>query len=180
MRRYLWVGLLFGLALAGGYRPVSVAEVAQGRVLPGRVRVFGRYLAFFPASRAVDGVLAGSRYVLLLEGEAFDRRPEPGRYLEAWGELVRGRRGFRLRFHNFRYPGEDRGPRPAPLGEEGPVRVWLRVYQPGGVGEAPVGVSEDRKVFRLPGYAGPFGVVCLEARRAGGGVLTEARLCPRR
>ncbi len=180
MRRYLWVGLLFGLALAGGYRPVSVAEVALGRAPTGRVRVFGRYLAFFPATQAVDGVLAGPRYALLLEGEVFDRRPEPGRYLEVWGELVRGRRGFLLRFHNFRYPGEDRRPRPAVLVGGEPARIWLRVYQPGGVGEAPVGVSEDRRVFRLPGYAGPFGVVCLEVRQAASGVLTEARLCPRR
>ncbi len=177
MRRYLWVGLLFGLALAGGYRPVSVAEVALGRAPTGRVRVFGRYLAFFPTTQAVDGVLAGPRYALLLEGEVFDRRPEPGRYLEVWGELVRGRRGFLLRFHNFRYPNENRRPRPAGLAVGGTGAVWLRVYPVAGPGEPPAGVSEDRQVFRLPGYRGPFGVVCLIVTRKAAGILTDARPC---
>jgi len=176
MRRFGWVLLLLGLSGAQDYRPATVAEVVLGRVSPGRVWVSGRYLAFFPAQRAVAGVVAGARFALVLEGEAFDRSPEAGRYLEVWGELVQGGGGFRLRFHNFRYPGEDRAPRPARLAE-GVSRVWLRVYPPGGVGEPPVGVSEDRRVFRLPGYAGPFGVVCLEVRPLGPGVLADARLC---
>ncbi len=177
MTRFAWTLLSLGLALASGYRPVTVAEVVAGRAREGRVVIVGRYLSFFPATRSVEGVLAGARYAVVLEGEVFDRRPEPGRVLEVWGELLETARGPRLRFHNFRYPGEDRRPRPADLavGETG--AVWLRVYPVAGPGEPPAGISEDRQVFRLPGYRGPFGVVCLIVTRKAAGILTDARPC---
>jgi len=177
LRRLALVLALSGLVQAAGYRPVTVASIAHGAVRPGPVRVTGRYLAYFPATRAVEGVLAGARYAVVLEGEAFDRSPEPGRYLEVWGELVRVTAGYRLRFHNFRYPGEHRAPRPARLavGERG--EIWLRVYPVGGPGEPPAAVSEDRRAFRLPDYRGPYGVVCLVVTHRVRGVLTDARPC---
>ncbi len=178
MRRML---LLFGFlipALAAGYLPVTVDEVARGQAEPGLVRVWGRYLPFGPYTQLVRGVLASGRFALRLEGQVFDFNPPPGAYIEVWGDLVREGPFWTLRFHNARLPGDDRTPRPAAgLSVGGPVRVWLKVYQAGGEIPQTVGRSEDGLGFVLPGYSGPFGVQCLEGRLVAPNVLEKARTC---
>ncbi len=176
--------LLFLLvpALAAGYLPVTVEEVARGRVGPGLVRLWGRYLPFGDYTGLVRGVLASNRYALPLEGQVFDFSPPPGAYLEVWGELVQKEGTWLLRFHNGRLPRDDRGPRPAAWLREGEVQVWLRVYQAGGGIPETVGVSEDGLAFFLPGYSGPYGVQCLVGRLELGPprALKEVRACEER
>ncbi len=177
MRRWWWLLMVFP-ALAAGYRPATVAEAVKGEAT-GRVRIYGRYLAFGAFVGRVDGVLSDGHYALRLEGQVFDLVPVPGGFYEVWGELAADSLP-RLRFHNARPPGADREPRPAAdLPARGRVRVWLRVYDAGGAVPERVGVSEDGLFFHLPGYRGPVGVRCLVGQRVAEAVLAGAKECGR-
>ncbi|HHO57727.1 MAG TPA: hypothetical protein ENJ85_00980 [Oceanithermus profundus] len=181
MLRRILCTLALGLlpALATTYRSVSVADAVQGRAEAGYVMVSGRFLAFGSYQGLVRGVIAGARFALPVEGQVFDYRPQPGAFLEVWGELERGPDGWRLRFHNARPPGEARGPRPAGRPRPGEVlRVWLRVYSTGGVAARTVGRSEDGRSFYLRNYTGGPGVRCLVGRLLEADVFEVAETCP--
>lgn len=167
MLRRILCTLALGLlpALATTYRSVSVADAVQGRAEAGYVMVSGRFLAFGSYQGLVRGVIAGARFALPVEGQVFDYRPQPGAFLEVWGELERGPDGWRLRFHNARPPGEV-------------LRVWLRVYSTGGVAARTVGRSEDGRSFYLRNYTGGPGVRCLVGRLLEADVFEVAETCP--
>ncbi|ADR35744.1 hypothetical protein [Oceanithermus profundus] len=180
MIRRIVCALALGLlpALATTYRPVTVADAVQGRVEAGYVKVSGRFLASGAYQGLVRGVVAGARFALPVEGQVFDYRPQPGAFLEVWGELVRGPDGWMLRFHNARPPGEARGPRPVGDPRPGEVlKVWLRVYSAGGVAARTIGRSEDGRSFYLRNYTGGPGVHCLVGRLLEADVFEVTKAC---
>lgn len=182
MVRKILYALALGLlpALATNYRVVTVADAVQGRVEPGYVMVSGRFLAFGTHQGLVRGVIAGVRFALPVEGQVFDYLPQPGAFLEVWGELEYSTSGWKLRFHNARPPGGTREPRPVGEPHSGEVlEVWLRVYSAGGVASRMIGLSEDGRSFYLRNYTGGPGVHCLIGRLLDTNVFEVIETCAR-
>lgn len=127
------------------------------------VRVEGRFQPEGEAQAFLSGELVSGTRRLRVEGRVFDWRPPPGVDVEFWGRLEPGPL---LRFHNGRTPGDARHPRRTPrLSAGDTVRVWLLVQDTSpGVITSVQGVTEDRRVFFLPKYRGPRGLVCLRGK----------------
>ena len=156
---FVFVLGLFGWGLASPYRVMSVAEARTAP--PGTlVRVWGRYQTETAGQAWIGGQLVSGNQTLSVKGQVFDWRPKPDQLVELWGRLEPGPL---LQFHNGRAPGEARRPRPtSPLHEGKTVSVWLEVQDAGPTRFSfAQGVTEDRRVFFLPKYEGPRGMVCL-------------------